>query len=81
MLVCHCNVVTDRQIRAAISTGAHDVAGVGAVCGAGRNCGGCVPTVEQLLLDAQLALTAPETLRVAQARRHPRDRTRTASMA
>lgn len=49
MLVCHCKVVTDRQIRAAIDDGARDEFDVAAACGAGSDCGGCIPTVQRLL--------------------------------
>jgi len=49
LLVCHCKVVTDRQIRAAIDAGARDEFDVAAACGAGSDCGGCIPTVQQLL--------------------------------
>ena len=49
MILCHCRVVNDRTIRAAIAQGALDVEAVAAVCGAGRECGGCVPGIERLL--------------------------------
>lgn len=49
MLVCHCKVVTDREIRAAVDAGARDEFDVAAACGAGTDCGGCIPTVQQLL--------------------------------
>lgn len=49
MLVCHCKVVTDREIVAAIDAGARDEFDVAQACGAGSECGGCVPTVQALL--------------------------------
>jgi bacterioferritin-associated ferredoxin len=49
LLVCHCKVVTDRQIRAAVEAGARDEFDVAAACGAGVECGGCIPTVQKLL--------------------------------
>ena len=62
MLVCHCNVVSDRAIRAAIDDGACDVAAVTAACGAGGTCCGCVPAIERLLADAALGVRDPEAL-------------------
>lgn len=49
MLVCHCNVVNDAAIRAAIASGARDEFDVARMCGAGTECGGCVPAVGRLL--------------------------------
>ena len=75
MYVCHCNVVSDRTIRAAITDGAHDVAAVSARCGAGTVCGGCVPAIEDLLAEAAAAIRAPELVGVRQsARRRATDR-------
>jgi bacterioferritin-associated ferredoxin len=51
MFVCHCRAVTDREIREAIATGAHDLAEVGRRCGAGITCGGCCPLIQQLLAE------------------------------
>lgn len=69
MIVCHCEVVTDRDIRAAIDAGAHDHSSIAEACGAGRHCLGCTPAVEDLLADAALACRSPEALRAAQAGR------------
>ena len=60
MLVCHCRVVSDRAVRAAISAGAADLDDVASLCGAGAECGGCVPSVEALLAEAAVAVAAPE---------------------
>lgn len=49
MLVCHCKVVYERQIRAVIDAGARDEFDIAAACGAGSECGGCVPTISALL--------------------------------
>lgn len=49
MIVCHCKVVTDRDVDAAISDGARSV---GAVCrstGAAQECGSCIFTVRALV--------------------------------
>lgn len=49
MLVCHCNAQTERVIRQCIEEGARDECEVGARCGAGTDCGGCLPLLRQLL--------------------------------
>jgi bacterioferritin-associated ferredoxin len=67
--VCHCRVVSDHSIRTAISAGARDVADVTALCGAGGACGGCHPTIEELLAEAAVAIREPELVRLRQARR------------
>lgn len=72
MLVCHCEVVSDRAIRAAISDGASNVDAVGHACGAGQNCGGCIPGIEELLDDAATAVNAPAVLAKRQAARRAR---------
>jgi bacterioferritin-associated ferredoxin len=71
VLVCHCNVVSDRAVRAAISAGATDVAQVTALSGAGGECGGCVPSIEQLLEDAGIAVARPDVLVARQRQRRP----------
>jgi bacterioferritin-associated ferredoxin len=67
--VCHCEVVSDHSIRTAISAGARDVDDVVALCGAGSNCAGCHPTIEELLAEAAVAVREPELVRTRQARR------------
>ncbi|MPZ71658.1 MAG: (2Fe-2S)-binding protein [Nitriliruptorales bacterium] len=49
MLVCHCQVVNDRRIRAEIERGARDEVDIALACGAGTQCGGCLPAVNRLL--------------------------------
>jgi bacterioferritin-associated ferredoxin len=49
MVVCHCNAVNDRAIRAEIESGALDADAVAARCGAGTRCGSCVPVIEAIL--------------------------------
>ncbi|HVT07059.1 MAG TPA: (2Fe-2S)-binding protein [Polyangia bacterium] len=51
MLVCHCHQVCDRTIRACIRDGANSVAAVGESCGAGTGCGGCRPTISELVAE------------------------------
>jgi bacterioferritin-associated ferredoxin len=49
MIVCHCQRVTDRAIRASIRAGATTEEAVTEMCGAGGYCGGCVPAVTEIL--------------------------------
>ena len=57
MVVCHCNAVSDSEIRAQILAGALDAEGLAAGCGAGARCGGCVAVVEALLTESRVAIT------------------------
>jgi bacterioferritin-associated ferredoxin len=56
MVVCHCEVVGDGAIRAAISCGAHTPDHVGSATGAGTVCGGCTEAIEDLLDEVQSRL-------------------------
>jgi bacterioferritin-associated ferredoxin len=49
LIVCHCKVVSDRLIRAAVDDGAADVDEVGQRCAAGTHCGGCRSSIQALL--------------------------------
>jgi bacterioferritin-associated ferredoxin len=49
MIVCHCELVTDRGIKAAIADGATCVEDVASRCEAGTRCGSCRPTIAALL--------------------------------
>lgn len=49
MIVCHCEVVSDREIRSAIACGATSECSIASACGAGMRCGGCLPAVRDLL--------------------------------
>lgn len=69
MVVCHCEVVSDRDVRAAIADGAADIDQVAARCGAAANCEGCVPAVEDLLAEAALATRDRSALLARQSRR------------
>ncbi|MEZ5180128.1 MAG: (2Fe-2S)-binding protein [Acidimicrobiales bacterium] len=51
MVVCHCNAVSDREIRDLVRAGALDAADVAARCSAGARCGGCVTVVETLVAE------------------------------
>jgi bacterioferritin-associated ferredoxin len=56
VIVCHCEVVSDRVIKAEVVRGAVDADEIAERCGAGAHCGSCRPTIGALLA----ALTAPE---------------------
>jgi bacterioferritin-associated ferredoxin len=49
MYVCHCRAVTDRTVCALVTEGCDDVETIGAMCGAGTDCGGCRPTLEDIV--------------------------------
>ena len=49
MYVCHCNVVTDRDIMESIANGARCVADVARDTGAGQKCGSCVFFLKRLV--------------------------------
>ena len=59
MIVCHCEVVTDRDVTRAIECGAHSIAQVCAATGAARDCGGCVFTLKRLLCQHEPTGGAP----------------------
>lgn len=61
MIVCHCEVVSDRQIRKTIANGAGCSGAVGLTTGAGTQCGNCLSSIESLL--AQYAGTPPDRSR------------------
>jgi bacterioferritin-associated ferredoxin len=69
VVVCHCEVVSDRELRTVIAEGAADLDTVTERCGAAGLCGGCVPEVEQLLEEAALASTDLDALLARQAGR------------
>lgn len=49
MIVCHCALVSDRQLRAEIASGATSFDEVASRCGASQYCGGCTAAVERIL--------------------------------
>jgi bacterioferritin-associated ferredoxin len=70
MLVCHCHRVSDRTIRDLARTGCRSVDAVGAECGAGTACGGCVELVEKLVRAEDLTAprsASPSSLMLAEA--------------
>jgi bacterioferritin-associated ferredoxin len=53
LYVCLCMGITDREARAAIAEGARTAGEVLRACRSARPCGGCTPTLRQLLRQAQ----------------------------
>jgi bacterioferritin-associated ferredoxin len=51
VFVCHCEVVTDREIARAVDDGADTVQAVGFETGAGTGCGGCHESIEAIIAD------------------------------
>lgn len=51
VIVCHCAVVRDHEIRTEVRLGADTVEAVGARCGAGTVCGGCHEAVAETIID------------------------------
>ena len=49
VIVCHCFGVSDRRIHAEAGLGAQDADEVARRCGAGTDCGGCFPLIEDIL--------------------------------
>lgn len=49
MVVCHCEAVSDRVIRPLLDEPGLTVEDLVSRCGVGSQCGGCLPTLRQLL--------------------------------
>ncbi|WP_233528795.1 nitrite reductase large subunit NirB [Antrihabitans stalagmiti] len=55
--VCSCNGVTKGAICGAIASGACDIAAVKGCTNAGTTCGGCLPTIKQLLASSGVVMS------------------------
>ena len=53
MIFCHCAVVSDRDVAAAVEAGARTVAQVCKATGAGQQCGTCVFAVRRVVCEHQ----------------------------
>ena len=51
MIVCHCHVVNDAAVTAAVDAGARTLGAVCRATGAGRVCGACVFSVRRLVCE------------------------------
>lgn len=59
MIVCHCHVVNDAAVAAAVDAGARTLSEVCRSTGAGRDCGACIFSVRRLVCE-HVALQVPE---------------------
>lgn len=57
MVVCHCNAVSDREIRSAVASGAMSADDVARHCSAGTRCGNCVPVVQAILSEVAVTIS------------------------
>ncbi len=49
MIICHCQAVSERAIRAAVRDGARCRRSVARACAAGRSCGGCTLAIDEIV--------------------------------
>jgi len=66
VIVCHCAVVTDRDVADAVRGGARSVAGVCRSTGAGQDCGSCVFSLKRLVCEHGTRLVAPVPERLSE---------------
>lgn len=59
MIVCHCQAVSDRAIRAAVRDGARCRRSVARACRAGRSCGGCTRVIDEIVRSEVAQLETP----------------------
>lgn len=50
-ILCHCHGLSHRVIRRAVVDGARTIGEVGAACRAGTACGGCHPSIDEVIDD------------------------------
>ncbi|MGD9702455.1 MAG: bacterioferritin-associated ferredoxin [Acidimicrobiia bacterium] len=48
-ILCQCRHVSEKTISEAVADGAGNIEQIGARCGAGTDCGGCHPWIDELL--------------------------------
>ena len=65
MILCHCYVVSDKAVSAAVDQGARTLAGVCRSTGAGRDCGTCVLSVKHAMRAAQSTAAAAVAARAS----------------
>jgi bacterioferritin-associated ferredoxin len=63
MIVCHCRVVSDREVRDAIAAGATGLCAIAEACQVATRCGGCLPEIRRLLDERGLPVEADLTSR------------------
>jgi len=60
--ICHCNALTDHDVRRAAEEGARRTSEVYRAAGCKTHCGGCVKTVVSLLRTVLAVPDAPEAM-------------------
>lgn len=63
MIVCHCNAVRAEEIRTEVRLGAETVEVISMRCGAATRCGGCLPSVEAILVDETVRMRSASAAR------------------
>jgi bacterioferritin-associated ferredoxin len=58
VIACSCKAVREQTVRVAVAAGARTVADIGAMCGAGTKCGGCVELLEEILVEVHVVTRA-----------------------
>jgi bacterioferritin-associated ferredoxin len=58
VIVCHCQVVSDRDVARAVDAGARSVSAVCRSTGAGKDCGTCVFSIKSLVCQHQQEVNA-----------------------
>lgn len=53
MIVCCCKAICSEKIAALIDQGADSLQAIGALCGAGTDCGSCRDYIEEMIEEAQ----------------------------
>lgn len=62
VIICHCNGVSDRQLRRELRQGVSCPDELARRCGAGTDCGGCMQFIEDLLVDVPVGSERPVRL-------------------
>jgi bacterioferritin-associated ferredoxin len=71
MVVCLCQGVSEKRVRAAICAGAHSRKAVTKACGAGAGCGGCHAAIRDMIREHQARIAAHADAPEAAARLAP----------
>ncbi len=62
MIICSCKGITDRTIRSLIRDGVCSIREIGRACDAGRECGGCRPTIDRLVVTEKRQRETPRDM-------------------
>jgi bacterioferritin-associated ferredoxin len=60
VIVCHCGVVSDRDVVEAVDAGARTLSEACRATGAGQNCGVCVFSIRRLLCEHERSVESVE---------------------